>query len=70
MSNRPCPSFNLDTMGAGSRVGVVVSEDHNLHLFIDGEDMGPMCHNIPNSMYMYITLLHNSIPILYRDANK
>lgn len=47
------PNFNLDMLRTGSRVGIVVSEDYNLHVFIDGIDKGPVCHSIPNGMFLF-----------------
>lgn len=40
---------DLDSLGANTRVGMMRCVDGTLHYFINGEDMGVACQDIPSS---------------------
>ncbi len=45
-----------DTLGVGSRIGMVRNADGTLHYMINGEDQGIACHNIPPGVFAVIDL--------------
>lgn len=44
---------HLGRLGVGDRLGVCVSSDQSLRLYINGEDMGVAAHNLPNVLYFF-----------------
>ncbi len=47
---------DLDTLGVGSRLGMVRNSDGTLHYTINGEDQGIACHNIPPGVFAVVDL--------------
>jgi neuralized-like protein 4 len=47
---------DLDTLGVGSRLGMVRCSDGTLHYTINGEDQGIACTNIPAGVFAVIDL--------------
>ena len=40
---------DLETLTTGSRIGILVTPDRNLHYFLNGIDQGAACTGLPNS---------------------
>ena len=47
---------NLDNLQVGQTVGVLVDEDHNLHLYVDGVDQGVAARDVPSPCYGMLDL--------------
>ncbi|XP_059483047.1 neuralized-like protein 4 [Neocloeon triangulifer] len=47
---------DLDTVRAGNRIGVVRHANGNLHFYLNGEDQGIACQNVPSGIYGVIDL--------------
>ncbi|CAB3373695.1 Hypothetical predicted protein [Cloeon dipterum] len=47
---------DLDTIRSGNRIGVVRHQNGNLHFFLNGEDQGIACQNVPSGVYGVIDL--------------
>ena len=54
---------DLETLTTGSRIGILVTPDRNLHYFLNGIDQGAACTGLPNSKSlsanMYLLLYEN-----------
>ncbi|PIK39407.1 putative neuralized-like protein 4 [Apostichopus japonicus] len=48
--------FNLDNVKEGRTVGVMIDENHNLHLFLDKQDMGVVVYDVPSHCYGVVDL--------------
>ena len=40
--------LDLDTLHEGSRIGIVRLDDNTLHFFLNGQDMGIACTDVPS----------------------
>jgi len=49
-------SLDLDALSEGNRVGLLRHSDKTLHYYLDGEDQGVACWNIPEEVYAVIDL--------------
>ena len=49
-------SLDLDALSEGNRVGLLRHADKTLHYYLDGEDQGVACWNIPEEVYAVIDL--------------
>lgn len=49
MTVSPGCNFNLDSLEVGSRVGLLVDDNHDLRLYIDGTDRGVVSSGIPSN---------------------
>ncbi|KAK8759132.1 hypothetical protein V5799_003230 [Amblyomma americanum] len=47
---------DLDQLGVGSRVGMMRDSDGCLHYFVNGEDQGIACRNIPSRVWAVVDL--------------
>lgn len=45
---------DLDQLDAGSRIGIMVTADGELHYYINGVDQGAACTGLPRSEYLAI----------------
>ncbi|XP_071805443.1 neuralized-like protein 4 isoform X2 [Asterias amurensis] len=48
--------LDLDTLHEGSRIGIVRLDDNTLHFFLNGQDMGIACTDVPSDVYAVIDL--------------
>lgn len=62
---------DLDALGVGSRIGMMRHSDATLHYYVNGEDQGMACVDIPSNIYPVIdlygqcaqvTIVHPSAP--------
>ena len=44
-------TFDLDKLRVGTRVGMMRHSDGSLHYYVNGEDQGAACSNLPFGMY-------------------
>lgn len=40
---------DLETLGTGSKIGILVTPDRSLHFFLNGVDQGAACTGLPTS---------------------
>lgn len=59
MNNYPC---DLDTLGVGTRIGMMRHSDGTLHYYVNGEDLGAACGNLkPGRMFIFnVVMLFNT----------
>ena len=48
MNNYRC---DLDSLGVGTRIGMMRHADGTLHYYVNGEDQGTACENLPQGKY-------------------
>ena len=41
-------ALDLDSLAVGSYLAMEITDDGELHYFLDGEDMGPACTDLPS----------------------
>ncbi|KAM4678136.1 neuralized-like protein 4 isoform 2-T2 [Discoglossus pictus] len=47
---------DLDSLGAGSRIGMMKTARGDLHYYINGEDQGPACTGLPSGREVYAVI--------------
>ncbi|KAB7508105.1 Neuralized-like protein 4 [Armadillidium nasatum] len=53
MNNYPC---DLDSLGVGTRIGMMRHSDGTLHYYVNGEDQGAACGNLKSGLWAVIDL--------------
>eukprot|EP00095_Tigriopus_kingsejongensis_P009407 maker-scaffold143_size313727-snap-gene-1.19 protein:Tk09407 transcript:maker-scaffold143_size313727-snap-gene-1.19-mRNA-1 annotation:"neuralized-like protein 4-like" len=62
---------NLDNLGVGQTVGVLVDSNHQLHLFVNGLDQGIAAKDLPNGCYGLVDVYGQCAEIsLSADSNQ
>lgn len=65
MNNYRC---DLDSLGVGTRVGMMRHSDGSLHYYVNGEDQGTACENLPPGKSWVVTYIVSLSSDLFRHS--